>query len=81
MAVERIKWHMKGFKALRKERGVMSDLIKRGQAIASAAGEGVEAEPFTGKNRAKVSVLTATPEAIKANAAGNTLLRALDAGR
>jgi hypothetical protein len=81
MQVDKIKWNLAGFKALRKERGVMSDLIDRGQAIAAAAGDGVEAEPFTGRNRARVSVLTATVEAARKNARDNTLIRALDAGR
>lgn len=81
MAVDKIRWHIKGFKELRKDRGVMSDLLKRGEAIAASAGAGVEAEPFTGKNRGRVSVFTATDEATRKNAEQNTLLRALDAGR
>ena len=81
MGIERIKWNIAGFKALRNERGVMSDLIERGQAIVSASGSGFKIVPVSGKNRARVSVLTDTPEAKIDNAKNNTLIRNLDAGR
>jgi len=81
MTVDKIKWNMSGFRQLRKSREVMSDLIKRGAAIAGASGAGYEASPFTGKNRGRVSVITATPEAIEDNAARNSLVNNLGAGR
>lgn len=81
MAIERIKWKHNGFRQLLKSREVMSDLIARGEKIAAAAGAGYEQAPFTGKNRARVSVATATPAAILENAKNNTLIRSLDRGR
>lgn len=76
----RIKWNRKAFGQLRRERGVMSDLIRRGQAIQGAAGPEFEVSPFTGKTRARVSVGAWTPEAIEQNAKSNALIRALGAG-
>lgn len=79
MAVERIKWNMKGFRDLRRSREVMSDLIKRGKVIADSAGAGYEVTPYTGKNRGRVSVITASPEAVLDNATNNTLVRSIGA--
>lgn len=76
----RMKWNNKAFRELRKSRPIMSDLIRRGGAIAAAAGAGYEAIPFTGKNRARVSVITATAEARLDNGRNNTLVRAVNAG-
>ncbi|MEQ6899008.1 hypothetical protein [Microbacterium sp. KR10-403] len=77
----KIKWNRKAFPQLRKERGVMSDLIRRGRAIQAQAGSEYEVSPFTGKNRARVSVAAVTDEAKQKNAKSNDLVRALDAGR
>lgn len=77
----RIKWKNKGFRQLRKSNEVLEELEKRAERIAAAAGSGVEASPFMGRNRARVSVITVTEEARRANAEQNTLLRAVDAGR
>lgn len=81
MAVERIKWHIKGFKALRKSREVTSDLLRRAKAIQATAGEGYMASPFTGRTRGRASVITETEEARADNARNNTLIRAIDSGR
>ena len=81
MAKMTIKWNRKAFAELRKERGVMSDLIHRGRAIQEAAGPEYEWSPFTGRNRARVSVAAVTPQAKRKNARSNDLIRALDAGR
>lgn len=81
MAGMKIRWNRKAFAQLRKERGVMRDLIHRGQAIQAAAGLEYEVSPFTGKNRARVSVAAVTPEARRKNAKSNDLIRGLDAGR
>lgn len=77
----KIKWNRGAFAELRKERGVMSDLIRRGRAIQAQAGPEYEVSPFTGKNRARVSVAAFTPEARRKNARSNDLIRSLDAGR
>lgn len=77
----RIKWKNKGFRQLRKSNEVLEELEKRAEKIADRAGPGVETSPFIGRNRARVSVITVTEEARRANAEQNTLLRAVDAGR
>lgn len=80
MAVDRIKWNMKGFKELRKSRPVMSDLIDRAGDIADASGDGYDVSPFTGKNRARVTVMAVTAESRDDNARNNTLLRNMGRG-
>lgn len=61
--------------------GVAADLERRGESIADAAGEGMEVDAETSRNRYRVSVRTATPEAARAEAETRDLTRALDAGR
>lgn len=61
--------------------GVRDDLARRGQAIASAAGPGMETTNDVGANRARTNVWTATYEAIVNEATSKALTRALDAGR
>ncbi len=61
--------------------GVAEDLERRGDAIAEAAGEGMEVDAQTSRNRYRVSVRTATPEAARAEAETRDLTRAIDAGR
>jgi hypothetical protein len=60
---------------------VRADLKRRTDRIAAAAGQGFEASVEVGRNRARGSVITATPEARSAEARDHVLLRALDAGR
>lgn len=60
---------------------IADELVRRGQAIADEAGEGFEVETFTGANRLRVSVFTATDEARRREATERVLIRALDAGR
>lgn len=81
MAGIKIKWNNKAFRQLRRERGVMSDLIRRGRAIQAQAGPEFVVSPFTGKNRARVSVGAWSPEAARKNAKTQALVRSLDAGR
>lgn len=81
MTVERIKWSHAGFRKLLRSREVMSDLIERGERVKARSGPGFETSAVTGRNRARVSVATGTPEAMVDNARNNTLIRSLDAGR
>lgn len=66
---------------LLKSKEVLADLEARGQRIAAAAGDGYEAEASIGSARARVTVRTATPDAMVTEARDHTLLRSLDAGR
>ena len=79
---KRLKFNRAAFNALRTAPGVEADLTRRAEAIASAAGEGVEMLPAeAGRRRAHRVVATTTVEAAKKNEKENTLIRALDAGR
>lgn len=60
---------------------VQSDLAARGARIAAAGGDGMRVDVRVGRNRARVSVVTATKKARIAEATERRLTRALDAGR
>lgn len=77
----RIEMNPSGFQAILKSAEVQADLERRAEAIADAAGEGMEYDVRVGKTRARASVRTATPEAMRAEARDKTLTRAIDAGR
>ena len=78
----KIKFNNAAFNALRTAPGIEADLTERAQAVAAAAGEGVEMLPAeAGRKRAHRVVATTTVEAAARNAKDNTLIRALDAGR
>lgn len=61
--------------------GVRADLERRARAVAEAAGDGMEADVFVGRNRARGGVITATPAAREAEARDRALTRAMDAAR
>ena len=80
--VTRIKFNGATFrKLLRGDQGIRPELIRRGSAIAAAAGDGVGVKVTTGANRMRVTVATESLEAVKAEATDKTLTRALGAGR
>lgn len=86
----RVKWNLKGFAELRNSPEVLRDLEARASRVAAAAGKGFEANDSRwagpgskgSRPRARTSVGTATMWArAKQAREGNTLQRALDAGR
>jgi hypothetical protein len=79
--IERIKWHMKAFKQLRQSNEVIADLHERAGRIAAGCGPGYATHSGVGKTRGRATVITATHEARKDNAASNTILRNIDRGR
>ena len=81
MASVQLKLNGKGIQDLLKAPGVQADLERRGRAVAAAAGEGHEVTARVGKTRARVSVRTATPEAMVAEATDRTLSADIDAAR
>lgn len=85
MAKVRVKLHRKEIrKLLRGEgeySGVRDDLLKRGEAVAEAAGPGMEVDSAVTRTRFRVSVRTATPDAVRAEATDRTLTKALDKAR
>jgi hypothetical protein len=76
-----LKLNVAGFRELRRSPAVLADLLARGKRVASAAGDGYQAQPWTGRNRARVVVRTATDKARASEARTHKLLGALDAGR
>ena len=78
----KFKLNNAGFRALRTSAAVQADLAERAARVAEAAGEGfVVGDGEEARNRARASVIAATPAAAAKNARENTLLHALDAGR
>lgn len=77
-----IKLNAQALREIRNSPEVVAELEARAQRIAAAAGDGMEVKPTeTGKNRARVAVVTATPSAMYREAKDRALTRALDAGR
>jgi len=66
---------------LLKSTGVQADLVRRGNAIAAAAGPGHNVDLNIESRRASVIVVTTTIEAMVGEAVHRNLSRALDAGR
>lgn len=81
MANVRIVLNRKGVRDLLRSPEVLADLERRGNRIASAAGAGHRLDSETGPHRARVAIVTDTPEAMIAEATARTLTRAIDAGR
>lgn len=78
----KIEWHNEGFEALRQDPEIQEDMVRRGEAIAKAAGEGYEVrEPTQFPNRDRVAIITATNQARADNARNMTLVKSLQAGR
>lgn len=76
-----IRLHRARIRELLRSPDVQADLVTRAEAIAAAAGEGCEVDSAVGRTRARASVRTATPEAVRAEARDKTLTRAIGAGR
>lgn len=77
----RIVLNRRGVRELLRSPEVLADLKRRAEAIAAAAGDGMEPSAMVGKNRARASVITATHNARRAEAVTRALTRAIDAGR
>lgn len=81
MAKPRIVLNSRGVRALLRHPNVRADLERRARAIAAVAGDGMEATAVAGRTRARASVITATPDAMRAEARDRRLTRSIDAGR
>lgn len=81
MARVRLEFHHDGFDEVRRSQEVQDDLFRRGDAIGAAAGEGFEVRKSVNKTRARVSIITAEPEAMVRQARDHVLERSIDAGR
>lgn len=82
--ITRVEFHNEGFNQFRKSAPVADELERRGQAIAdaaSAAGGEYRVVRTENNSRARVVVVTADYEAMRAEATNRSLSSALDAGR
>lgn len=77
----KVKLNSKAVRDLLRSDAVESDMLRRAQAIARAAGDGMSADSFVGRNRAGATAWTDTPEAMRAEATDRKLTSAIDAGR
>lgn len=77
----RVKLNRRNVAALLKDERVRANLEGRARRIAQRAGSGFEADSVIGRNRARATVWTDTPEARRAEAQANALTAAIDAGR
>lgn len=78
----RLKYKREAFRQLRTtEQGVVQDLQKRTDRVATRAGSGYQGNVTRGRSRARGGVVTATKRAIRDNARNNTLVKSMDAGR
>jgi len=81
MARTKIVVHDGAVEALLKSRGVEAELLTHARRISSTAGPGMLASSEIGRTRARAIVVTATPEAMLAEAYHRRLSSALGAGR
>lgn len=81
MTEVRIELDQDGIKAFLRSAEVAADIQRRCDAIAAAAGEGMQAEVYQGRDRVRGRVWTGTYAAKRAEANDRALTRALDAGR
>lgn len=81
MSRTRVVLNLRGFRDLRRSPEVEADLLARGRRIAAAAGPGYGVQTWLGRNRARVTVRTSTPETRRAETENPVLLNSLDAGR
>lgn len=81
MPALRLVLNRAGVRALLRSPEVLADLKRRAEAIAAAAGDGMEVSAELGTNRARATVMTVTDDAKLAEATTRALSSALDAGR
>lgn len=77
----RVVMNRRGVAELLKSAEVQADLERRSEAIAAAAGPGMEVDVRVGRTRARASVRTGDIDAMLAEANHKALTRAIDAGR
>lgn len=77
----RVVLNRQAVRQLLRSTDVLADLERRGRQVAAAAGPGHEVQPYIGRNRARVTVRTATDDARRAEATGRRLTAAINAAR
>jgi hypothetical protein len=81
MGITKIEFHSEAFRTLLHDDRILTELTRRGRAIASAAGNGVEVQVRKYRSRPVVIVAADSQEAKKAEATDKVLTTALGAGR
>lgn len=76
-----LKLTRNGPRQLRRSGGVAADLRGRAERVSGQAGPGMNVSSTVGANRARASVVTATYDAMRAEATTRALTRAIDAAR
>lgn len=66
-----------GVRELLRSDEMESMLAKKASDIRDRCGDGYESDSYKGKNRAKATVWTATPDAMRDNSKNNTLLKGM----
>lgn len=77
MSKVRVELNSAGVRELLQSPEMQAVLAEQASAIRSRCGEGYETDSYMTPGRAVASVYTATQDAIKDNAANNTLLKGL----
>lgn len=75
--VKKIEFKSAGFAAVLKSQAAAAWTASHGQRIAAAAGDGFEARTSVGASRARTVVITATRDAIRAEASDKMLTSAI----
>lgn len=81
MPLSRIVVNGKAIDALLRSPEVVAKLEAMGRAVVARAGPGHDMQTKIGRRRARVTVMTKTYEARRAEATDRTLTRAIDAAR
>lgn len=81
MANVRVVLNRRAMRDLLRSQEILTDLERRGQAVANAAGPGHAVDSQIGTTRARVAVYTDTFDAALSEANSRTLTRAIDAAR
>jgi len=77
----KVKLNTKSVREIMQSEAVGRDLQRRAEAIATAAGVGMEVRRSVTGSRQRATVVTTTVEAMRRESQSHALSRALDAGR
>lgn len=77
----KFRWARGAMTRLRRTSDIEEAVKKIADGVASSAGEGYESSSQKGPGRARASVITATPDAMRKESKNSNLLRALNSRR
>lgn len=76
----KIQWNIDGFRELRRDPNLCSQVDNLARGVASRAGMGFGWKSRTDEDRHRAIIFTDTPRAMVVNARDNTLMKALRGG-